>query len=214
MATRSDEVAATTPAGRNRTALIALGLVLFLAVLWFLFLRGGGTEPEEALPAPQITEAAPEPEPTEEPGQRRRKGPIETFEVFAPKDPFRPVITAAAAAPEGTTTTTGAPAAGGAAAGGATGTGAPSGGSDIGNGGSPSGNGGSSVGGHRVRLIDTFTSGGEARARVQVDGTVYTVREGDRFAENFELLSVNGQCASMLFGDDQFSLCEGEEILK
>ncbi len=50
--------------------------------------------------------------------------------------------------------------------------------------------------------------------RVQVDGTVYTVGEGDRFAENFEVLSISGQCASLLYGDDQFSLCEGEEILK
>jgi hypothetical protein len=47
-----------------------------------------------------------------------------------------------------------------------------------------------------------------------VDGTVYTVEEGERFATSFELLSLNGDCATMLYGDDQFTLCEGEEILK
>jgi hypothetical protein len=47
-----------------------------------------------------------------------------------------------------------------------------------------------------------------------VDGTVYTVDEGEQFAESFQLLSINGECATMLYGDDQFTLCEGEEILK
>jgi hypothetical protein len=47
-----------------------------------------------------------------------------------------------------------------------------------------------------------------------VNGDVHSVAEGDVFAENFKLLSVSGDCASMLFGDDQFTICEGEEILK
>lgn len=208
MATRSDDVTTGTSPGRSPILLALLGGVVLLGIVWFLFLRGGSAEEPEILPAPVITEA-PTDEATEEPGRNGRKGPIETFEVFAPKDPFKPVITAALTGGTDTGTAT---AQDPAASPDGTGAGAPSGGSDIG--GRGSGGGGSSVGGHRVRLIDTFTSGGEARARVQVDGTVYTVSEGDRFAENFELLSVNGQCASMLFGDDQFSLCEGEELLK
>ena len=43
---------------------------------------------------------------------------------------------------------------------------------------------------------------------------MHTVAEGEVFAENFKFLSVSGECATMLFGDDQFTLCEGEEILK
>jgi hypothetical protein len=65
-----------------------------------------------------------------------------------------------------------------------------------------------------VRLVDVFTQGGRQRAQVQVDGTVYTVDEGETFAESFEVLSVSNDCATMLFGDDQFTMCEGEEILK
>ena len=55
---------------------------------------------------------------------------------------------------------------------------------------------------------------GRERAEVQVDDTVYTVDVGEEFAESFKLLSTSGRCASLLFGDDQFSLCEGQEILK
>jgi hypothetical protein len=170
--------------------------------VWLLVLRGGGDEVAVDTP-PGTPVVTPAPEATEEPAGKGKR-PLETFEVFAPKDPFRPLISAAAG---------GATATGAAATEASPGTGQPSGGSDI-SGGAGGGGGSESIGGHRVRLIDTFRRGGEDQARVQVDGTVYTVGEGDRFAENFEILSISGQCASMLFGDDQFSLCEGEEILK
>lgn len=214
MVTRPDDVDARRGVTGAQVALIIGALLLLVILLWFLFLRGGGAEPEILPPATAPT-AEPVPEETTEPS--RPKDPLETFEVFAPKDPFRPLIADAGA--------TGATTAGGTTAGvapspAAPGAGAPSGGSDIsGDGTGTSGGGGGggssdSVGGHRVRLIDTFRRNGEPAARVQVDGTVYTVQEGDRFAENFKLLSVSGDCASMLFGDDEFSLCEGEEILK
>jgi hypothetical protein len=47
-----------------------------------------------------------------------------------------------------------------------------------------------------------------------VDDTVYTVAEHRRFAEFFEVLSISGRCAGMLYGDDQFIICEGEQIIK
>jgi hypothetical protein len=200
MATPTEQVEARQSVTGAQVALILLGLVALLGVLWFLFLRGGG---EETIATPPVTTPTTEPAPeeTSEPDRGRKKGPLQTFEVFAPKDPFKPLIAA-------DTGTAGAPAAGG-STGGTNGS-APSGGSDI----SGGGGGSQNVGGRRVRLIDTFRAQGEARARVQVDGTVYTVGEGDRFADNFEVVSISGSCASLLFGDDQFSLCEGEEILK
>lgn len=191
--------------GRNvsgtQAALVVLLLVALLGGLWFVFLRSEPAVETAPAPAPVETpEATPEPEETTAPGT----GPIETFEVFAPKDPFKPAIVAAfvgtAPGPAGTA---------GPGAGGVTG-----GGGAPGAGGSGGGDRSDSVGGHRVRLVDVFSQDGEERARVQVDGTVYTVEEGDRFADNFKLLSIEGQCASLLFGDDQFTLCEGEEILK
>lgn len=204
MATRPDEVEARRSIAGGQAALVVLGLVVLLAALWFLFLRGDAEDP---LAIPPPTAPVPTPEATEEATPTRpRKGPIETFEVFAPKDPFRPLISAATG--EGGTTEGAAPSPGSDTDGQPAGQ--PSGGSDI-SGGSSNGD---SVGGHRVRLVDTFTRDGEPQARVQVDGTVYTVGEGERFADNFEVLSISGECASLLFGDDQFSLCEGEEILK
>ena len=205
MATTPEEVEARRSITSAQVALLVVGLVVLIGVLWFVFLRGGSED--AALSPLPTTSPVPAPEVTDEPvAEKPGKGPIETFEVFAPKDPFRPLISAATAG----TSTAAAPAdtGNGSDTGGGP-AGQPSGGSDI-----SGGSGGDSVGGHRVRLIDTFTRNGETQARVQVDGTVYTVGEGERFADNFEVLSISGECASLLFGDDQFSLCEGEEILK
>jgi hypothetical protein len=47
-------------------------------------------------------------------------------------------------------------------------------------------------------------------AQVDVDGTVHTVAEGERFGGGFQLVSVSGDCADLLFGDDAFTLCVTE----
>lgn len=112
--------------------------------------------------------------------------------MFAPRDPFDPLVSDRGGdgtdAPQATTGNGSAAVAGSAR--------------------------GDTVGGHRVRLIDVFKTRGKRRAQVQIDGTAYTVDEGEIFAQSFQLLSISGECATMLFGDDQFTLCEGEEILK
>ena len=51
-------------------------------------------------------------------------------------------------------------------------------------------------------------------AEVRVDGTSYTVARGETFADHFKLLAASGDCVAMLFGDQEFTLCEGDEILK
>lgn len=196
-------------ANASQIALVMLALVALIGVLWFLFLRGSPDD-TAALTPPTAASPLPTVEPTEEPAEKPRRRPVETFEVFAPKDPFKPLLTVGVAtgtsgAVASPTTVTGSTSQGSGSA--------PSGGSDISGDGGGSGNS-QDVGGRRVRLIDTFRADGELRARIQVDGTVYTVGEGDRFAENFEVVSISGSCASLLYGDDQFSLCEGEEILK
>lgn len=197
-----------------------LGILLLLILVWFFLLRGDDDVDETAAPAAPAPATTPVDEEEEEAGAPRRR-PVETFEVFAPKDPFDPLISASAASGGGGTTT--------ADGGGTTtttdgtttttdGTGTTTDGTGTTttttSGSSGGGDGGSNVGGHRVRVIDVFQEDGEGRAQVQVDGTVYTVDEGERFAQNFQLLSTSGQCATMLYGDDEFTLCEGEEILK
>jgi membrane protein implicated in regulation of membrane protease activity len=66
---------------------------------------------------------------------------------------------------------------------------------------------GISVTGRQVVLVDVID---EDTAQVEVDGETFTVNEGETFSENFELVSVEGTCARFLFGDESFSLCEGE----
>jgi hypothetical protein len=51
-------------------------------------------------------------------------------------------------------------------------------------------------------------------AVVRIDRTLHHPGKGQRFADNFELLSVRDDCASILYGDEQFVLCRGQEILK
>ena len=194
----------------QRLALLIGGALLIFVLVWFFFLRSGGeTPPPENLPAlttPQPTDtAAPD---DQDDGDRGR---VETFEVFAARDPFEPLAgeEVGEAPDEGSGGDTGDD--GGTDGGTDDGT---DGGIDTGDGddGDAGGGGGETVGDHRVRVVDVFPRGG--RAQVQVDGTVYTVDEGETFAENFELIRASGQCATMLFGDDEFTLCEGEEILK
>ena len=201
----------TTGRGRqditSQQLLIVAGvaLVIVLALVYFFFLRGGG---EEEVPPPPTAEGVPAPEettgteePEDEDADEDDEGDVETFEVFAPRDPFDPLIT------EG-----GAAAGDGDAAGGDVGDGVdPGDGPDAA---PPSTDDGDRIGDHRVKVIDVYVQGGNDRAQIQVDGTVYTVDEGEQFADNFELVSASGRCATILFGDDEFTLCEGEEILK
>jgi hypothetical protein len=54
-------------------------------------------------------------------------------------------------------------------------------------------------------------SGGQAR--VTVDGTAYTVSEGERFASAYRAVDINSECATVE-GTTSFTLCEGEAVLK
>jgi hypothetical protein len=71
------------------------------------------------------------------------------------------------------------------------------------------GNGSSrNVGGSTVVLLDVFQRDGATRVQVEVDGNVFDVGIGDTFAGGrFELRSVSNNCATFLFGDEQFTLC-------
>jgi hypothetical protein len=72
----------------------------------------------------------------------------------------------------------------------------------------PGGGSSITIGGHTVVLLDTFPAADPDHAQVEVDGQVYSVAEGDTFAQGeFELVSITGDCATFLFGDEQFTLC-------
>src|SRR6266498_2683015 len=44
------------------------------------------------------------------------------------------------------------------------------------------------------------------KAQVEVDGTVYTVAEGDSFDDGYRLVSINGSCASFTHNATSFTL--------
>ncbi len=68
--------------------------------------------------------------------------------------------------------------------------------------------------GRLVSLIGVGSDGGQATAIIQVDSTIYEASAGDRFAGRFLLRSIDGNCVTILYGDDAFRLCEGDRTLK
>lgn len=185
---------------KRRRVVIAIAGACIALPSFFLITHGNATPASQPFTPPSFRAAAPSQPKT----ATTTHHPIETFQVFAPRDPFQPV--AIAAGTGGSSTTSG-----------PMGSPAPSSGtSSSGSEGttSSSSDGSTSVTGHRVKLIDTFAQGGSQKARIQVDETVYTVAPGETFATNFKLLSIDGKCVTAFYGDDQFSLCEGQEILK
>jgi hypothetical protein len=61
--------------------------------------------------------------------------------------------------------------------------------------------------GKTVVLLDTFIRHGVEKAQVSVESTTYTVEEGEQFAGNFEIRSIDGDCATIDYGDESFTLC-------
>jgi hypothetical protein len=122
----------------------------------------------------------------------------------ATKDPFRPLVTPEAA---GTATAAAAatPTAGQAVAstvpGAGTGTASTPGGGAV-------------AAEHQVALVDIVTRSGARAARVEVDGTRYTVAEGDTFAGSYRAVDIGSSCATFESDSTPFTLCEGEAVLK
>ena len=172
---------------RERALIIIVGVIAVLALVYVLFLSGGGNEPEAFptfTPRPSSTPAV-QPTPTQ-------PAVPETFEVFEGKDPFRALV-----APGGGGTT------GGTTTGGTT-TGSTTGGPSS----------GGTNGSQRVTLVSISGSGSERTATVDVDSTEYTVKAGDTFAGNYRVKSLTSSCGTFVFGDETFTLCVGQEVLK
>jgi hypothetical protein len=162
-------------------ALLVLGAAL---IGWWLI--GGQDDRPRSSASSQVGSEAFEQSPAtiEQSESAIPRGAVETSELFAPKDPFDPLIS---------TDATGAGRAAGASA--------------------RSSRGRASAGERKVLLVASTSRHG-GTAEVRVDGTSYTVARGEVFADHFKLLAASGDCVAMLFGDQEFTLCEGDEILK
>ncbi len=180
---------------RDRRALIIFVAVAGVALLAFLYLnvlRGGGGE--EAAP-PAVSTGGPTPTPTVSPTPTPRET-LPPVVLAGSRDPFSipPALQTGAPPPSGSVgpppTGTGTPPP----------TGTPSPTPTT-----PGGGQSTTVGGHTVVLLDIFQGG--TKAQVEVDGTVFTVSEGETFDGNFRLVSISGSCARFVFGDEGFTLC-------
>lgn len=130
----------------------------------------------------------------------------ETIEVVNARDPFQPL----ASDNDGGGVTPAPTGGGGGSGGGGSGGGGSGDGGDGGDDGSQA-----EVGSTTVTLVDIYTGDdGVQRASVEVNDTGHDVAEGETFAERFELLDIADDCATMLFGDSRFTLCEGDRIRK
>jgi hypothetical protein len=198
---------------RNQLLLVVGLLVVLLGLVYFFFLKGGGEEPADLGAVPPVGSPAPAASVPVSEVDPDDDSPVETFEVFTDRDPFEPVIDLSddAGGPVSTLVTT---PEGEVVENGGTFAPDPTDDSTTDDTTDDTDDTDNNVSGTEVRVVDVFRSEGSKRAQIRVEGTVYIVDEGETFAESFRLLSISGKCASLLFGDDQFTLCEGESAVK
>ena len=181
----AEEVA---PAGDNRRKMLLLGavaLVVVMAAGYFLFLRGGSTDTSSALPVVHHKATA----------ASTVKKPVkstipQTFNGTVGRDPLKPLVTvvpvtpAVGAAGAGSTSV---PAAGGTT---------------------------TQTGTTPVALQKVYKQGGKTYAQLTVSGAVYAPTVGQTFAQSFQLLSVSSGLATLVQGDEQFTLKVGQVVLR
>src|SRR5215208_987146 len=120
------------------------------------------------------------------------------------KDPFKPLVSTGSAA---AATESGVTADSGSATATTVATGSTVAGAGTGTASTP---GGGSTAERKVALV-SITNG---TAKVTVDGTPYSVTEGERFADDYRAVDINSECASFESASTNFTLCEGEAVLK
>ncbi len=208
---------------RNRLPLLVGGglAVVLLLFLVTKVLGGGGGDAETSI-RPTVTKPAAAATTAAAPAAPAEAAPVETFEVFNTKNPFMPLRTAAVApaaaapavavaprpaAPAVTPVVVATP--------GAVATVTPVAPAAVATG-TTGGQATAPARSTRVALLDVFTEGDRVVANVRVNDTVSKVAAGDSFASNFKVVSLDtaDRCGRFLFGDDQFRLCKGEELLK
>jgi hypothetical protein len=193
-------------AGPRQLVLVAALVAALLLIVGLLVVRPmlAGSDHGQA-PAPAVTAgAAPATTTPQLIGPSTSVTPSEGAAASV-KDPFRPLVSAgsAAAATESGVTASG-------DAGSVTPSTAATGSTVAGAGaGTPTTLGGSSA--ERQVALVSITGG---TAKVTVDGTAYTVSEGESFASGYRAVDINSECASFESATTAFTLCEGEAVLK
>lgn len=192
---------AAAPSGDRKKLLLVGGVgALLVAVLGYTVVLPAFAGGEDAVPQATTTrQVKPKAKtPAKKPVAKKPAAqPASYTDVSARTDPFKPLVVAA---PPAAPVATAAP---------GTGSGTvtpPSGGTVTGS--------NTTVGGQRVILLHVYTKDGKSYAQTKVGDKVYSPAVGGVFANSYKLLAVSGKSATYLFGDEQFSLSEGQEVLK
>jgi len=114
--------------------------------------------------------------------------------VYAPRDPFEPLVTTATTVPGATTTVPG-----------ATTTTVP---------GATTTTQGNVPDTKRITLLEITVDDGVYTAVVSVDDVTYTVGVGDTFAGDFKVISLDSDSGVFMYGDNVFTLSVGQSIVK
>ncbi len=167
-----------------------LGGILVLFLLFNLFAGGG----EPAAVGPVVPPISPAPSPSVTASPTQTASPVV---VFAGRDPFSipPIL-----APTSVSTSPGATSPGATSPGTSP---PPTSPPPT----TPSGGNSQDFTGKTIVLLDVFSRGGQDMAQVTVNNNPYTVAEGERFAQSFQLVAVSGNCANFLNVEESFTLC-------
>jgi hypothetical protein len=206
------------PSNRNRLVLFgALGVLLLLVAVVLPRVLSGGGGGDELGPPPDASASSGSTTTTAAPVDELAAAAAP--EAFSTKNPFTPLVDSAPAA---TTTDPGAVTDGTGATGEATDVPADTTGTGTGG----TGTGGTGTGGTEpdraeasFSLVDVYAGpDGAAVATVEVDGSMYTVAEGETFAGGYTVVSLSIENKTGVFtsptGGGTFSPSTGESVLK
>jgi hypothetical protein len=193
-----------TSGGPRQLALVAALAGVLLLTVGLLVVRPllGGSDQGQAPPA--VTSAGAAPAPTTPQLIAPSTSVTASDDAGSVKDPFRPLVSAGSAA---AATESGVAGAGGSATATTVATGSTVAGAGTGTASTP---GGGTSTERQVALV-SITGG---TAKVTVDGTPYRVTEGESFAGGYRAVDINSECASFESSTTDFTLCEGEAVLK
>lgn len=69
-------------------------------------------------------------------------------------------------------------------------------------------------GGTSITLVEINEVDGELEATIVVNGVTYQVKEGETFADSYQVIELTEDSAVIMFGDTAFELKVGQQILK
>ena len=202
------EGAVEESAGGDRRKMMLLAGVgaLLVAVLGYFVVLPAFSGGDTATPITTVKKAPAKKTPAKKPAAKKKAPvqPAQYNDLAGRKNPFFPLWVEPKPVDTTSTTTTGTTTAP------STDTAAPST-----SGGTTSNTGSTTtVGTQRVALMTVFTKDGVSYAQTKVGEVVYLPRVGQTFAGTFKLLAVSAKSATYLYGDEQFVLSVGQEVLK